>query len=189
MYKYIIHLTVPLLVMIACSPPPHLRKNYTGSRAHTYQGSERKRVVSTAKRYLGVPYRYGGTTPRGFDCSGFVAYVFRRNGVPVTRSLAGQYCNGKKISRYRLKPGDLVFFQTGRKRLSHVGIYVGSRRFIHAPRTGKRISYADMNNPYWRKRFRGAVSYFETGSRREKNGSRKRRNRDSGDFSETVHYF
>lgn len=197
MNKYALHLIIPLLLIFACTPPPHLRKNYYHNGGSLSHGGGRKQIVSTAKRYLGVPYRYGGTTPRGFDCSGFVSYVFRKNGIAVTRSTSGQYQNGTRVSRWRLQPGDLVFFKTGRKRISHVGIYTGSRRFIHAPRTGKKISYADLNNPYWRKCYQGAVSYFGgsrgkgiTGSNRRdfKKENRKKRG-DEADFSETVHYF
>lgn len=174
--------------ILSCSPPPHLRRSVR-SNGSFHGSGERKKVVRTAKKYLGVPYRYGGTTPRGFDCSGFVTYVFKKNGIPVSRSATAQYHNGKRVSRWRLQPGDLVFFQTGRKRISHVGIYVGSRRFIHAPRTGKRISYADLNNRYWKKRYRGAVSYFSSRIFRTGHRNRKQGNRTGSDFTETVHYF
>ncbi len=126
-----------------------------------YHKGERGKIVRTAQRYLGVRYRYGGATPRGFDCSGYVMYVYEKNGILLPRSVGSQYKAGRRIRTRQAKPGDLVFFKTSRKkRLSHVGIYMGGRRFIHAPRSGKRVSYADMRNPYWRKRYIGAVTFI-----------------------------
>ena len=119
-----------------------------------------ERIVRTARRYIGVPYRHGGETPRGFDCSGYVVYVYRQNGILLPRSAARQYRAGMKISLRRAAPGDLLFFNTSGKRYSHVGIYAGNGRFLHAPRTGKRISYADLDNPYWKRRYTGAVTFL-----------------------------
>ncbi|TFH38849.1 MAG: NlpC/P60 family protein, partial [Chrysiogenales bacterium] len=113
-------------------------------------------------RYIGVRYRHGGETPRGFDCSGYVMYVYRKNGILLPRSAARQYRAGRKISLRSAAPGDLLFFNTsGRRRLSHVGIYMGGSRFLHAPRTGKRISYANLKNPYWKRRYTGAVTFLK----------------------------
>ena len=94
------------------------------------------RVSKYARRFLGVPYRYGGTTPRsGFDCSGFVAFVYRRFGVKLPHYTYAQFERGRRIARRRLAPGDLVFFD----RLEHVGLYLGRGRFIHAPHSGARV--------------------------------------------------
>ncbi len=136
------------------------RKHYSGYSSKLSSGA-RARIIATAKRYLGVKYRYGGTTPRGFDCSGLVMYVFRKNGIKISRSAKRQFYRGKRVYLKRAKPGDLVFFQTSRyKRISHVGIYLGNYRFIHAPRTGKRVSYASIRTRYWRKRLVGVVRYL-----------------------------
>jgi cell wall-associated NlpC family hydrolase len=126
-----------------------------------YRMDERSRIVRTAERYRGVPYRYGGSTPQGFDCSCYVMYVYQQNGILLPRSVGGQYNAGMPIRLGRAEPGDLVFFRTSRKRrFSHVGIYMGDRQFIHAPRTGKKVSYADMRKPYWKKRYIGAVTFM-----------------------------
>jgi cell wall-associated NlpC family hydrolase len=127
-----------------------------------YGTGERAGIVRTAQRYVGVPYRHGGAAPvSGFDCSGYVMYVYEKNGILLPRSVQSQYRVGRHIRFRQAKPGDLVFFKTSRaKKLSHVGIYMGGRRFIHAPRTGKKVSYADMGKPYWKKRYIGAVTFI-----------------------------
>jgi len=86
----------------------------------------------------GVPYRYGGSTPRGFDCSGFTSYVFRKAGVGLPHSATGQMHKSKRISRQSAKKGDLVFFRSG-SRAYHVGIYAGKNRVLHSPRPGQRV--------------------------------------------------
>jgi cell wall-associated NlpC family hydrolase len=125
--------------------------------------SERAGIVRTAERYIGAPYRHGGATPRGFDCSGYVMYVYKQNGILLPRQVHRQYDAGRHISLGRAQPGDLVFFRiSGRRNLSHVGIYMGGGRFIHAPRSGKRVTYANIDKPYWKKRYRGAVTFMKS---------------------------
>jgi cell wall-associated NlpC family hydrolase len=92
-------------------------------------------ILESAFSYLGTPYRYGGTTPGGFDCSGFVRYVFSENGISLGRSSRDQALDGKRISLYDLKPGDLLFFNMRRRKqqhIDHVGLYIGKGQFIHA---------------------------------------------------------
>jgi cell wall-associated NlpC family hydrolase len=108
-------------------------------------------VVGIAMRYLGVPYVWGGSTPRGFDCSGFVSYVFAQIGVSVPHSSYAQFGMGTAISISALQPGDLVFF-TG---ASHVGIYIGSGQFIHAPHTGDVVKISSLSG-YYSSNFAGA---------------------------------
>lgn len=110
-------------------------------------------IVSVAKSLLGMPYRYGGTTPRGFDCSGLVYYTHQQVGIAVPRSAGKQYAARRPLRLAQLRPGDLLFFRVSRRRISHVGIYTGSHRFIHAPSSGKRVSYSSLQNPYWKKHF------------------------------------
>ena len=133
----------------------------SGTRRGKISGEgKREKIVSTANKYLGVKYKMGGTTPSGFDCSGYVMYVYHVNGLDLPRTASGQFLEGRKINIGTARPGDLVFFKTSSKRFSHVGIYLGNNRFIHSPRTGKKVSQAEMSNSYWKKRFVGAVTYF-----------------------------
>lgn len=140
---------------ISCSPP-HVRQ-----RSMRIPEIARGRVLQTAERYIGVPYSNGGSTPRGFDCSGYVQYVYRKNGLSLPRTASAQFACGTEISRRQLRPGDPVFFfiNSGTK-VSHVGIYAGEGRFLHAPGIGKNVSAADLDNPYWKRRYAGAVTYF-----------------------------
>jgi len=115
-------------------------------------------VVKTARKMLGVKYRYGGTHPnRGFDCSGLVQYSHKAAGVHLPRTTGQQYRASRPIQKRYLKPGDLVFFKIAVSRaVSHVGIYLGNNKFIHAPSSGKQVKISSMNERYWRKRFTGA---------------------------------
>ena len=121
----------------------------------------RASILDLARQYLGVRYRLGGHTPRGFDCSGFVYYVFHQSGIAVPRTASAQYQTGRKIVRSQLKPGDLVFFsrRLSRPSIQHVGIYTGENRFIHSPSFGGRVSFASMNDGYWRARYLGSVTF------------------------------
>ena len=122
----------------------------------------REEIVKTARRYVGVPYRWGGESPRtGFDCSGFTMVVYRLNGLALPRSSRQQWKVGKQISRRQLQKGDLVFFATaGGGRISHVGIYTGKDKFLHAPSRGSRIKTSSLSSQYFKTRFVGARSYL-----------------------------
>lgn len=115
-------------------------------------------LVVTAIGFLGVPYKRGGNTVEtGFDCSGFVRAMYNQTvGHLLPRRAEEQAAATQKIDRSELKPGDLVFFNTMRRAFSHVGIYVGEGKFIHAPRTGAEVRVEDMNGSYWQHRFNGA---------------------------------
>jgi cell wall-associated NlpC family hydrolase len=114
-------------------------------------------LVVHARRQIGVRYRYGGSSPQhGFDCSGFVRYVYRQTGIRLPRTTEGMSEMGLALRKSELKPGDLVFFDTRHKPFSHVGIYVGGHRFIHAPASGGAVQLVDMRERYWRLRYVGA---------------------------------
>ncbi|MFS0688581.1 C40 family peptidase [Sporosarcina sp. 179-K 8C2 HS] len=113
-------------------------------------------LVSTARTYIGTPYAYGGTTTSGFDCSGYTQFVFKKQGIKIPRSTGEQFAMGTAVKKSDLKTGDLVFFNTFGNRVSHVGIYIGSSRFIHAS-TSKGVMISSVNDPaYWGKRYLGA---------------------------------
>lgn len=115
-------------------------------------------IVSLASKYLGTPYVWGGTSPSGFDCSGFVWYVYRRAGIPIPRDLWGQLQSGSRVSRQNLQPGDIVFFaNTYQRGLSHDGIYIGGGRFINAVDYGIGVAVRSLSEPYWSSRYFGAT--------------------------------
>lgn len=115
-------------------------------------------LVLNAMSQMGVPYKWGGAAPEsGFDCSGFVQFVVRQaTGILLPRSSFDQVRHGQSIDKEELQPGDLVFFNTLRAPFSHVGIYIGENRFIHAPSRGKSVEIVDFTNSYWQKRYNGA---------------------------------
>ena len=115
-------------------------------------------LVDFAMTLRDIRYRRGGRSPQhGFDCSGFVHYVFAQVlGVELPENSAAQYRDGQKIDRDDMQAGDLVFFRTRGKRISHVGIYLGGGRFIHSPTTGERVRVDRMSEKYWSRRFAGA---------------------------------
>lgn len=115
-------------------------------------------VMINALSLSGINYQFGGKTPEaGFDCSGFVQYVFKQAAqitLPPTARAISQV--GMTVSRQDLRPGDLVFFNTVQSAFSHVGIYLGDNKFIHAPRTGAKIRVENLNNSYWNSHYDGA---------------------------------
>lgn len=128
------------------------------------------RIIHTALEMIGIPYRRGGTNASsGFDCSGFVYAIYAQAaGHALPRVAHDQAKVTEKIEKKELKPGDLVFFNTMRRAFSHVGIYLGEGKFIHAPRRGKRVRVEDMNAKYWVKRFNGARRVNVAESSRDK---------------------
>lgn len=128
-----------------------------GSGGNTPAGrQEADELIGSAMGLLGVAYRYGGSSAStGFDCSGFMQHIFSRSmQISLPRTSAEQAQTGTFVSRSNLQPGDMVFFRTmGGKRISHVGLYLGNDRFIHAPRTGRRIEITSLSNKYWNAKY------------------------------------
>lgn len=122
----------------------------------------RDEIVITAERFIGVPYRFGGTSPqRGFDCSGLSMAVYHLNGLSLPRTSKEQWAAGSPVDQKQLSKGDLVFFATsGWGRVSHVGIYVGRNQFIHAPGRGKTIRVDSLSRAYYRRRYIGGRAYL-----------------------------
>jgi cell wall-associated NlpC family hydrolase len=129
------------------------------ARGETYLRDE---IVKTAESFIGVPYHFGGDSPdEGFDCSGLTMAVYQLNGLDLPRSSKEQYRLGEPVGQNDLARGDLVFFSTNRDgKVSHVGIYVGNGRFIHAPGRGKKVSVDSVSGSYYVKRYAGARTYL-----------------------------
>ncbi|MGE5613125.1 MAG: NlpC/P60 family protein [Bacillota bacterium] len=120
-------------------------------------------IVEYAKTLLGIKYRYGGSTPSGFDCSGFVSYVFKKFGITLDRTSAGMGKGGEPVEKSALKAGDLVFFDTngGLNSINHVGIYIGNGKFIHASSyQDKKVKISSLNESYYIKTYMGARDYL-----------------------------
>jgi gamma-D-glutamyl-L-lysine dipeptidyl-peptidase len=141
--------------LISCVPPGNVR-----TKQLFFNEDKREDIVNTAKDYIGSDYKSKGSTPAGFDCSGFTMYVYKKNGLSIPRKAESQYYYGKKIALKYARPGDLVFFIINGSAVSHVGIYLGDNNFIHSPSAGKNVSYASIDMTYWKNRYSGAVTYF-----------------------------
>ncbi|MDR1080380.1 MAG: C40 family peptidase [Deltaproteobacteria bacterium] len=116
-------------------------------------------VAGTAEKYLGTPYRSGGRSPKGFDCSGLTWFVFRQHGIELPDTSYKQSRSGRKIDRDELAPGDLVFFRSGRS-VDHVGVYVGHGYMVHAPGRGKKVRRANLEDKYYRQHYVTARRYI-----------------------------
>jgi cell wall-associated NlpC family hydrolase len=111
------------------------------------------RAADHALAMVGKPYRYGGNTPKGFDCSGLVQYSYARAGVKLPHGTRNLLQVSQPISRKKLRRGDLVFFTQEGRRSSHVALYLGGNRFVHSPSSGKNVHVAGFNNVYWQRHF------------------------------------
>lgn len=118
------------------------------------ESSLREQIVHSAMAMMGAPYRYGGATPSGFDCSGLVVYSYKKAGVKIPRTSHEQYRKAKPVAVNAARPGDLVFFGTNHK-VSHVGIYLGDDEFIHAPEAGQSVKISSIQEDYYRAHFAG----------------------------------
>lgn len=135
-----------------CAPWPTRPEPLMNNPVQTQRADK---IIKLASAELGAPYIYGGDTPKGFDCSGLVYYVFRHAGVAVPRTANQQLYASHPVNDQELQPGDLIFFEIAGNIQMHVGIYIGGGGFIHAPETGQPVSYANLENPYWKSRFVG----------------------------------
>jgi murein DD-endopeptidase len=146
LHTRLVVILITLIFPIACS---HGGKKIS----HSNLGQEAARQ---ALAMLGTPYLYGGHTREGFDCSGLIHYSYRQIGVELPRSTSDLKKHSRPVSEKNLERGDLLFFHQPGKRSSHVGLYIGNERFVHAPSTGKYVHISELSNPYWRKHFAGA---------------------------------
>ncbi len=139
----------------AVVPEPVPRGKTVINNTLILEKSKVKNLIATAKKYIGTPYRFGGTTPKAFDCSGYLQYVFAQNGITIPRLADEQYLLGKSTkSAKQLVPGDLVFFSTYESGASHSGIYLGDGKFIHVS-SSKGVRIDELSSDYWRVRYYG----------------------------------
>jgi len=117
-------------------------------------------ALLAAESRIGAPYRYGGAGPDAFDCSGLVAYAHRQLGITVPRTAAEQFAAATPVPRGDLRPGDLVFFRLESRSVSHVGIYAGDSRFVHAPQSGGQVRMANLEDDWYRQRYVGAGRFY-----------------------------
>jgi cell wall-associated NlpC family hydrolase len=144
-----------LVLLSACANTP---PQYTPD--HTPQSHNRAKVVKTALNQVGKPYHYGGSSPgSGFDCSGLVYFSHQSAGINVPRSSRLQLRKVRRVNYNSIKPGDLLFYKINNKP-SHVGIYIGDGKFVHAPSSGKRVSVDHIDAQYWRKRLYSTGSFL-----------------------------
>jgi cell wall-associated NlpC family hydrolase len=160
-------ITIAMAVWGSLASPPGLGNDIQAAPAESMEtaGNPSSRYLDTARDVIfyalamvGIHYRWGGVSPQtGFDCSGLVSHVFRQiAGLVLPRDSYAMARFGKPVTLDDLRPGDLVFFNTMRRPFSHVGIYLGERRFVHAPAAGKTVHVVDMTEPYWAARYNGA---------------------------------
>ncbi len=144
--KFISKITIALLLVVG----PLANQADAASSVNSSQ------LVNTAKSVIGTKYVYGGTSTKGFDCSGFIGYVYKQSGVYLPRTSAAMYSTGTSVAKKNLQAGDLVFFNTSGKGVSHAGIYIGNGKFAHSS-SSKGVSIAKLNDPYyWGSKYMGA---------------------------------
>lgn len=152
-------LALSLLISTACAPAVQAAEPVAAQSSVDIAPEDLSaQLVFEALSYLGIPYRFGGTSrTAGLDCSGLVLNVFRNAvGLDLPRTAREMAALGDKIGRSELEPGDLVFFNTMRRTFSHVGIYLGDGKFVHAPSSGGKVRVESISTRYWAKRFTGA---------------------------------
>lgn len=136
-----------------CATPPPSRDPHAAAR---------QRILATAERLIGAPYVLGGESPSGVDCSGLVQYAYRQAGIQVPRTAAQQFQAGRP--QRKVLPGDLLFFRTDNSgAVSHVGIYAGGGRMIHASSSSRQVRRVKLNQPYWRQRMVGGATFLDGG--------------------------
>jgi murein DD-endopeptidase len=139
-------LLLPVLLAACATAPAATVENGNDSRA--------ERAAGNALKMMGRPYHYGGASPTsGFDCSGLVHYSYKQSGVVLPHNTEKQRVSGRHIQKAELRRGDLVFFDQEGKKNSHVGIYLGNGKFVHAPSSGKHVRSDRLDSPYWKKHF------------------------------------
>ena len=127
----------------------HYINHKENSSSNNINNKKISKVLSTLKSKVGKPYIYGAAGPNSFDCSGLTYYCYKQVGIYLNRSALDQSRNGRHVSKSNLKPGDLIFFNSGTNRIRHVGMYIGNNKFIHSPSPGKKVRYESLSTSYY----------------------------------------
>lgn len=143
------------------SSSPVTIKNLLPSQTKDLSSKEADSILATAQNYMGVPYVWGGTTPTGFDCSGFTQYVMSKNNITIPRTAAEQFDAGTSVDKNDLQPGDLVFFTTYKPGASHVGFYMGNDQFIHASSVAQKVTINNLSESYYTEHYIGARRFLK----------------------------
>jgi cell wall-associated NlpC family hydrolase len=138
--------------------PPQATRPQSQQETVLNRGEE---IADFALTLRGTPYRYGGSTRAGFDCSGFVFYTHRQFGLTVPRTSRDQEDEAEKVKERKLQRGDLVFFRIGSRHVNHVGIYIGDKQFVHAPGAGKPVTINSLDDEFYAERFESAGRYWD----------------------------
>jgi len=153
-------LTFIISLILCCTSKPVSNRQHSEIRQTPKNNTQSvtgrnagKLAAALARDQVGVPYRYGGNSPSGFDCSGLVQYVYGKLGVNLPRKSREMAAVGQLVPVHALLPGDLVFFRVNKRRVSHVGIYVGNDKFVHATKSGHPVRKDSITNPWWWERF------------------------------------
>ena len=159
-------IAIGLLLQTACSHTANQSSHQSSAKtiekqtSNTRQNKTGHDIASLAKLQMGKPYRYGGASPKGFDCSGLVYYTHRQLGIQTPRTSKQQFKTAQPVNTNQLKLGDIVFFKLASTKVSHVGIYIGEGQFIHAPKSGKHVSANFLNDPFWKTRLVGGGRFY-----------------------------
>lgn len=140
------------MALTACSSTPSGSSYSSRQKITKEETLLRSQIIHDAKKYVGVPYKYGGNSPQtGFDCSGLVRHVYARSDISLPRTTTAQAQFMKKTRKPKV--GDVLFFNINGRSISHSGIYLGNNQMVHAPSSGKRVEITRTDTPYWKKRF------------------------------------
>jgi cell wall-associated NlpC family hydrolase len=146
--SFALTITVLGLASACSSNPASTGGSAAASGKVVVRGDVGKQAAAVAVDQVGVPYRYGGSNPSGFDCSGLVQYSYSRAGKQLPRTTGQLWTSTRSVGRHELRTGDLLFFRIDGK-MSHVGLYLGGQRFVHAPSSGRKVSVASLDSPFY----------------------------------------
>jgi cell wall-associated NlpC family hydrolase len=169
-FRSMIVLSIATVLAVGCGTQPYRPPATTGTPVPSSspppvpapQGDPGAEIVAIASQLIGSPYRFGGSGPREFDCSGLVVFVHNQLGIYVPRTAAEQAAAAAPVNAFTLAPGDLVFFTESGPEITHVGIYAGQGKFVHAPKTGRPVGYGSLFDDYYLHNFAGAGRFYRS---------------------------